>query len=336
MRINKSMPVRTSHGLAWSISAPLISILLTVSGCSRHSDAKVAGQVVASVNDSDITYLQLNYLLQSNGIDAGNPEIVHKTLDALIDQELLVQEALKAKVDRDPEILQALEMARRQILVEAYARGFVYPHAAVTDAEVATYYNANPGLFEKRKLYELNVFMIESETLEPAVMEALDKVKTVADLRTLLQQRHINFSEQTMQKFSEQLPLAMVPQFAKANVGDVLISHPGQFTQLMQVGTIVDQPLTLEQAKSDVDRFLSGMRNREAMQARVEQLRGSAHINYLGDFAAKPALVDASASPAVLAKTNTDVKQNTVVKKNTDAKQNTVANQNEKPLLSTE
>src|ERR1019366_4323631 len=79
-------------------------------------------QVVARVNTKEITILQLNAAL------AQVPNVTAETakaasgplLERLIEQELLVQKAQDAKLDRNPQVAQAMEAAKRQVLATAY------------------------------------------------------------------------------------------------------------------------------------------------------------------------------------------------------------------------
>jgi EpsD family peptidyl-prolyl cis-trans isomerase len=74
---------------------------------------KKPGQALASVNGDEITVLQLNEELQRAGVQAGQQEVASKRLlEGLIDRQLLVAEATKEKLDRDPKVVQAIERAR--------------------------------------------------------------------------------------------------------------------------------------------------------------------------------------------------------------------------------
>src|SRR6267378_3403304 len=70
----------------------LIAIAIALSACGIADGKKAASQVAAKVNGGE----------------------------RIIDQELLVHRAIKAKLDRDSQVMQAIEAAKRQILARAY------------------------------------------------------------------------------------------------------------------------------------------------------------------------------------------------------------------------
>lgn len=241
--------------------------------------------MAASVNGSEITYLQLNHLLRSNGLDSSDQKIVRKSLDALIDQEVLYQQGVQAKLDRDPEILQAMEMARRQILVEAYSRRFIYPQSAISESDAQSYYNANPDLFQRRRLYTLQIFSLDGEHDAGALLADMSEHVSPDAMRARLKEKRLVFGEKNTEITSQSVPLDMLSHFSKANVGDVLTTRVGGGTQLIVVEKIVDAPLSLAQATPDIKGFLRSTRDREAMRTRLTQLRQGAQIAYRGQFA---------------------------------------------------
>jgi peptidyl-prolyl cis-trans isomerase C len=134
----------------WAGAGFCLLAALCVAGCARHAQTK--SQVVAKVNDKEITISQLDQALDSMNPDTLTPEVTRRAIDSLVNEELLVQQALKNKLDRDPATVAALERARRQILAQAYAERMVYPRSPLALAEEEKYYQDHPGLFENRRV----------------------------------------------------------------------------------------------------------------------------------------------------------------------------------------
>ena len=97
-------------------------VLLTAAGLSACGNKeKKAGQALASVNGEEITVLQLNEELQRANVQAAQQEAASKQLlESLIDRQLLQNEAVKEKMDRDPKVVQAIERAKALIVAQAY------------------------------------------------------------------------------------------------------------------------------------------------------------------------------------------------------------------------
>ena len=100
----------------------LIALTVALSSCGRADVKKTSGQIVAKVNGDEISVHQINNAIaRSNDIPPDEAkQAAAQTLERIIDQELLVQKALKDKLDRDPQVMQSIEDAKRQILARAY------------------------------------------------------------------------------------------------------------------------------------------------------------------------------------------------------------------------
>jgi peptidyl-prolyl cis-trans isomerase C len=269
------------------LRASLLAVLIAaVAACSQGGSGKHASQVVAKVNDNEVTVSQLNRLLREAGADPGQSASVRYALDSLVDQDLLVQEAIKNKIDRDPDVVQALESSRRQILADAYAERMVYAQTPVDPAEEKTYYEQNPNLFAKRRIYQMDIFNVESKHVDAALKNELDKARNTDEVKQILNKHNIDFTQQSAVRAAEQIPLEMLGEFANATAGDIIIIAPDStHSALMQIAQSVEKPLTLEQAKPYIHQYLISSRNRIAMQERVKDLRGKAKIVYQGSFA---------------------------------------------------
>src|ERR1700722_3385297 len=109
-------PALLHLGLWAALGCGLVAAL---PGCSRAPVSAKDSQIVATVNEHEITMSQLKQALYSSGASAAaaGPEATKQALDSLVNEELLVQKAVINKVDRDPAVVRAIESARRQVLV---------------------------------------------------------------------------------------------------------------------------------------------------------------------------------------------------------------------------
>jgi len=258
-----------------------------LAGCARTSHQH--SQVVATVNDHELTVLQLSQALQASGSD-GDPQSTRKALASLVDEELLVQQATKNKLDRDPVMVEAMEHARRHLLAQAYAERSIYPKSPLSVNEVEEYYRAHPALFEHRKLYRLTVFSVQNSDMSGLLSADLDNTHSEDDVRATLEKHEIKFETQPLNSTAEELPLDKVDDFAKAKVGDLLVAgaENGR-TLLMSVVAVEERPLSFEHAKPMIAQYLATVRNAQAADAYLKKLKETAKIAYAPKYAPRTA-----------------------------------------------
>ncbi|HEY8036702.1 MAG TPA: EpsD family peptidyl-prolyl cis-trans isomerase [Methylobacter sp.] len=260
--------------------------MLIVAGCDKELTEKQSTQVAAKVNDSEITIHQVNEVIKASGVSGSEADAPRKALDTLIDQELLVQKALSNQLDRDPETMMTLENAQRQILTQSYVQRQVLNPAPVSAQDKQEYYQQHPDLFAKRRIYQFQLFNLETPQLDPALNASLDQASSPEQVRKLLKQYQVKFQEETVTKPAEQLPLEMLSAFANAKVGDILIAPQTQSKQLlMQVINFAEHPVSLEQAQVQIEKLLVNTRNKQILDEHLKQLHAAATIVYQGDFA---------------------------------------------------
>jgi EpsD family peptidyl-prolyl cis-trans isomerase len=279
------------------LSLLALSMTLMVSGCGDKMDAKdkAKTQVAAKVNKDEITVHQLNYELSKLG--NLNPEqakmAANPVLVSLVDQQLLVQQALADKLDRDPLVMQSLEAARRKILAQALIQKMTANQPAPGDAELTDYYNKNPALFAERRIYrlqEINV-PVTPENVEQ-VKAQLQQTNNLGAFIEWLKSQNIAARAGQSTKTAEQLPLEMLPRLHQMKDGQAMtFAGPGTFNVVVVAGSQT-QPLTMEQAKPMIQRYLDNAKKRELAATELKRLKAAAKIEYLGQF------VDAGKQPA--------------------------------------
>jgi EpsD family peptidyl-prolyl cis-trans isomerase len=250
-----------------------------VSSCDAESGAQTS-QVVARVNDAEITISQLRATLIARGEAEPSPTTAQRTLDGLVNEQLLVEAAVRNELDRDPAVVMALEATRRQILANAFVERVVYPQEQISAADQAAYFRNHPELFSKRQTYQLATFSCPMP-LPDAVRTALDSTATPEELTNLLEAHELDCSTQMLTRASEQLAFDQLPQFALAKPGDVAVQTESDGgTTLMLIASMQPSPITFESAQPLIQQYLASVRNAEALDVHLRQARSLADITH--------------------------------------------------------
>lgn len=292
--------MRTHPGIA--LGALVLVLPLTLVGCGDKAEGeKTATQVVAKVNDDEITVHQLN--LELSGLQGASPEQAKQAsgqvLKSMVDQQLLVQQALEEKLDRDPQFQQRLEATRRKLLAQAYVEKLTASTAPPTEAEVDAYYAKHPELFSERRIYRLQEISVQ---VNPGNVEAvkaqLAQGKNLNDFVQWLKAQNIPARATQTTKAAEQLPLEILPRLHALKNGQALTLNVPGALNILVVADSQTQPMSKEQAQPVIERFLLNSKKRETAEASLKALRDKGQIEYLGDYANLGNKADASAPTA--------------------------------------
>ncbi len=278
------------HGFK-KLYLPLLVAALLV-GCGDKKDGaatedKKATQVAAKVNGTEITAGQVDFALQrvpnlsTEQSRAASLQVVRN----LVDQEVIAQKAESDKLDRDPEVVQALDAARRQILAEAYMTRKLGTPAEPSDTEVSDYYDKHPELFAKRKIYRLQEIGITApKEKHEAIRAQLSASKTLNDFAAWLKAENLPIKVGQGVKTAEQLPLDLLPKLAQMPNGQAIVVNSPDGLLVIVLAESQMQPKTLEQTKPDIARLLQMQARQKAAKNELDALKAAAKIEYLGEF----------------------------------------------------
>jgi EpsD family peptidyl-prolyl cis-trans isomerase len=256
----------------------LAALLLMPTGCERAAAERPGAQLAAKVNGTEISVQQLPI----GAAAAGSPA---QALEKVIDRELLVQKALAAKLDRDPQVRQSIENARRQLLAQAYLDRAASAAAGGTRNEINAFYSENPALFAQRRIYRLRELIVSAPAEMLDVLRAESaKARDLDEIGYWLRARNAKFSVDTLTQPAEQLPLSFLPRLAGMKPGEIAVFATPLGASVIQLVHAEDAPLTEQQAAPLIEQFLAGRRRLETAAAEVKRLREVATIEYLGEF----------------------------------------------------
>jgi EpsD family peptidyl-prolyl cis-trans isomerase len=280
----------------------LIAAALALYACGKTDVKETASQIVARVNGEEISVHQINNVIARSG--EFPPEQARQAaaqfLERIIDEELLVQRALKAGLHRDPQVMQAIEGEKRQILARAYLERAVNAGSSDGKEDAGIFYKENPALFERRRIYRVHevAVLAPQEKLE-GLAAAASGGKSLNDVMEWLKSRGLPFQSEISTRPAEQIPMNILTGLFEMREGQINVIPTARGVSVVQLLQSTESPLSAQQAAPVIERYLLGRRRLEMARADMRKLREQAKIEYVGDFAAaRPAAAQTTSSRA--------------------------------------
>ena len=265
----------------------LLTLVLTA--CGRKEDAKVATQVAARVNSTEITVHQINHALaRSRGLTPENAsQAKREILDRLINQELAKRQAILKGLDRSPNVILDMEAARNEILARAYRESLVDYLPKPAPYEVETYYRKHPELFAQRRIFSLDELNFDgNDDVAAEVRERVFRSRSLKDVAGWLQSRGIAFAVNRSVRAAEEIPMDILPKLQLMKEGETqLFGAGGTRFRLIRVVAFQAAPVDEVAAAPRIRQFLFNRNSAEVIAKEMKDLRKFATIEYLGEFA---------------------------------------------------
>lgn len=291
----------------------VLSLTLGLTACSSKDGKKPATQVAAKVNAEEISVHQINYVFSRSGAGAITPEQAPKArreiLNKLVDQQLAVEQALEKKLDRSPDVVMAIEAARRDILARAYIDQQTSALSKPSPEEAKKYFAEHPQLFAERRVYNIQeVALPTAPGMAAQLNDMLSAGKPMEDIAKWLKGKDIKFTGGSATRTAEQIPLELLPKLHGLKDGQGLVIETPKSTTVMRVVASQSSPVTEDIALPRIQQYLGNQRAGEAVANDMKQLKAKATIAYLGEFsdAEAPAPIAKEESPVAREKPKAD------------------------------
>jgi EpsD family peptidyl-prolyl cis-trans isomerase len=278
----------------------VLAAATTLSGCPFGDKGKSedTAQVAAVVNDSEISIHQVKaYMARNPALATLGDAASGKALDALIEQELAAQSARRQSLDKSPAVIQAMELARREVLARAY-QDELGNKANQPDSEaILKYYDEHPELFANRKAYTLaqTVVKADASVLSP-VKDKVERTASFDALKQMLDGAALQASSQTVMQWSEDIPMTILPKLAYLKDGQSLVLQQEGALVILTVMKTEARPLSRNAASAAIRNLLYGNARRTQIESAMVEVRGKAQIVRKGAFAQDAAAATSGAS----------------------------------------
>lgn len=258
----------------------LVLIVSLLTACSKNEGK--AGQVLVRVNGEEITMLQINDELVRAGVIPEQQELARKQLvESLIDRQLLIAEARRNKIDRQPEIVQAIERAKILIISQAYLKGVLSNTSKPTSTEINDYFHKHPDYFSQRKQYDLQQIIVATQDFNDELKLVIDSASSLEIVGVWLEKHNIKYARGKLTRNSSELPEQMLVRLKELKRGQLFIVNEGDRKLINAIGDIKSSPVPIIEAESEISQYLVNLKSKDAAEAEIAHLRSSAKIQYL-------------------------------------------------------
>lgn len=254
------------------------------------------GERLASVNQESVTRTELEAVMAAQPALRKDEAAQRLALQRLVDQELAMQAAEKAKLEHTPAVQAQLLAARREILSRAWLLQQTGDEPAPDAAALQAEYDAHPERYAQRRLYRLQEWRIAAQ---PAQAQALQQLLTGPGGAPAMMAEAGRLGLQVqggeLQRGSDQLTVSQRQALGALQPGQASVEQTPAGLQVLALVAAQDAPVSFAQAEAALREGLTRQRQALRAQAALQQLRRDSKIAFAPGWAPVPAASAASA-----------------------------------------
>jgi EpsD family peptidyl-prolyl cis-trans isomerase len=267
-------------------------------GCGKKDPGAAVprSQVVAYVGDEVVTTQELENEFRWANLAPDkqkDPAIVKQVLNELVLRKYLMQEALRAKLDREPSVLLDLLRARSQVLATAYISRAAGAKP-ITQTEVDAYITNNPLKFADRKMLSSEQIVFAIGPNSQSIIDDNREAKSLDEIDQKLTVLGVPHSRSTGLLNSGDIPGELFNAIQAKKDDNVFFSRSGSNGVFFAVKNEEPRPLTGEAAANAARQILRS--DRVKAEAGMASVSAGLEAKYEGEYAT---IMGKTAEPSV-------------------------------------
>jgi EpsD family peptidyl-prolyl cis-trans isomerase len=269
----------------------LVLCTLALGACSKKSDVTAEApksQVVAKVGDQVVTVQELDNEFRLANVPVEkrkDPEVIKVVLGELVTRKYIVQQAIEAKLDREPTVLLDVLRSKEIVLANAFAtRDVTTKSSAISKGDIDNYIANNPLKFADRQLLAVEQISFALAATSQAVIEATREMKTLDEVDQKLTTMGIPHGRSSGAVSTGDLPADLMKAISAHQADDIFFTRSGSNGVFFKVTNQEARPLEGQDAINAARQYL----RQDIAKSDLSMTSVAANLGakYQGDYAA--------------------------------------------------
>lgn len=274
-------------------AALMIGTALLVAGCGKKGGeaALEKGQVVATVNDKDVTVHELNAELQGANLPQNinaeqRKQVEQAALQQVVNRRILADIARERGLDKTPMFLLQERKAQETILVQMLQRQMSSAVKQPSQTEAATFMAQNPDMFAERKIFTVDQIQFQVPR-DQRILQKYQPLKTMDEVAAMLKADGLEFRRAPATLDVAKANPQLVEQVLKMNRDDIFIIPAGQVMVANKITDTQVQPLTGNEAQQLATMMLQQRKFNDLLKRDLEPKikKAEGEVKYQAGFA---------------------------------------------------
>lgn len=276
-------------------AATSLAMLPVLAGCS--SDAEPMGQVVATVDGTEITQTELNAELAGvKGRNAAEQQAIERSvLEGMVSRMLLAKAAAEQELDKTPEGAMTKQRAEQMAMISMLEKSIVGKTPAISNDEANEFVAENPAMFDQRRIFLVEQIAVNQNT--PKLLKDLEPLNTMPEIQAYLTSMKLPSQMSFGVIDALQTDPAVTKQIAALAPDAVFVLPQADNIRINRIRDTQVVPVTGENAIALAKDILGNQRRQQQLGNAVNGIleKGKAKVKYSAAF--KPAALAKKAAP---------------------------------------
>jgi EpsD family peptidyl-prolyl cis-trans isomerase len=236
----------------------LCCTVLGLAACHKGDNGAPKGQVVATINGTEVTMNELKDEGEAAGLGQQN---ITNALQTIVTRKLLANAAKADKLDQLPTTAIQMKRAEETVLVEALMRKLRDSAPSPSSDEAKVYVSEHPSSFARRRIFIVDQYIVPNAP--QSLFKEMEPINTLPEALALLKQRNLQFNRVVGTIDALTIDGEAAEKLAALPPNAIFISPEGEGMRLNYIRDVEIEAIPADQAEKIA---LETLRNRRVSQ----------------------------------------------------------------------